>query len=278
MMPDVMGWNERVSQLVEALRGFRASNVFNQWQQSDPDYDCENAAAIRRSNLCAYLLARPRPQYLFIGEAPSWRGTRFSGIPMTSERILLGGLPAQSACDVIPGATGRRTSRADAEFRGCNVTGGLAEKSATRMWKAAFVQGLAATDFVLWNAMPWHPHNEDSRRSNRVSRNFNVKEEEAGRRILTKLLQELYPSVRRVALGDYGARLLLKAECRAAPHPAERRGAFEAELARVLTSDAARRGGDGITLAINLVCEAMEVQRNDFRELAARRVLERVEW
>ena len=90
-------WQERVNGLVEELRCFRAGNLFNQWDEIDPNWDCENAAEFRRDNLKAYLLARPRPQYVFISEAPSWRGARFSGIPMTSERILMGGCPAQSA-------------------------------------------------------------------------------------------------------------------------------------------------------------------------------------
>lgn len=265
-------WTEQVSQLVEALRRFRASNVFNQWEKTCRTFDCENAAAIRRNNLNAYLLARPCPQYVFVGEAPSWRGTRFSGIPMTSERILLGGPPARSVDDVIPGATGQRTSRPENSFRG------LAEKSATRVWKTSLEHGLAATDFVLWNAMPWHPHKIDDPLSNRASKELTAEEREAGKEFLIEVLRDLYPSAHSVALGDYSARQLLKAECRAVPHPAARRGTFESELTGVLSSDAAQEGGDGITLAMNRVCEAVGERRDDFREVAARRVLERAEW
>lgn len=277
-MPDVPDWQERVSRLVEALRSFRASNVFNQWDESAEPFDCENAAALRRSNLRAYLMARPRPRYVFIGEAPSWRGTRFSGIPMTSERILLGGFPARSASIVIPGAMGRRTSRSDANFPGCNPTNGLAEVAARRVWDTALAHGLAATDFVLWNAMPWHPHEEGKLLSNRASRKFTLEEREAGREFLREVLQGLYPSARPVALGKYGADQLLKAERRAVPHPADRRGAFDSELAGVLSSDTARHGVSAITSAMNRVCEAVAGQQDDFRAVAARRVLERVEW
>jgi len=277
-MQDIRGWTEQVNQLVEALRDFQARNLFNQWEETAQDYDCVNAAAIRRSNLRAYLLARPRPRYVFIGEAPSWRGTRFSGIPMTSERILLGGHPVRSANDVIPGATGRRTSRPEVNYPHCSPTKELAERSATKMWKAALAQDLAATDFVLWNAMPWHPHNEGSPCSNRANRNFTLEEEKAGRQFLTEVLRGLYPSARSVALGEYGARQLLKAEYRAVPHPSERRGAFERGLAGVLSVDAAGDGGDGITLAMNRVCEAVGERRDYFREVATRHVLERVEW
>ena len=277
-MPDVLNWQERVNRLVEGLRSFRASNVFNQWEESAQAFDCENAAAIRRSNLRAYLLARPRPRYVFIGEAPSWRGTRFSGIPMTSEQILLGGDPVRSANDVIPGAAGRRTSRSDVIDLPCNSKDGLAEKSATNIWSTALAHGLAATDFVLWNAMPWHPHEERKLLSNRASRTFTSEEREAGRTFLTEVLQGLYPSARSVALGKYSAGQLLKAECRAVPHPADRRGAFESEFAKVLSSDTPRYGENAITSAMNRVCEALPSRQDDFREVAARRVLERVEW
>ena len=87
--------------------------------------------------------------------------------------------------------------------------------------------------------MPWHPHKEDSPLSNRASQYFTPQEKEAGMRFLTEVLQELYPSARSVALGAYGACQLLKAECRAVVHPSERRGAFESQLARLLSANAA---------------------------------------
>lgn len=277
-MPDALDWNERVSRLVENLRCFEASNVFNQWEATHREFDCEDAAAIRRSNLLAYLLARPRPRFVFVGEAPSWRGARFSGIPMTSERILLGGHPALPASDVLPGAEGRRTSRSDVEYPSCDRTGGITERTATGVWKTALAQGLAATDFVLWNAMPWHAHQGGKPLSNRTSQYFTSEEKREGRRFLRELLQGLYPSARSVALGEYSTCELLKAERRAVPHPSQRRGEFESEFARVLSCEAARHGGDGITLAMNRVCDEMEDRPDGFRDAAARDVLAHVEW
>jgi hypothetical protein len=58
--------------------------VFNPWWQVDADNDLgRQAPRIRREQLRAYFSER-------IGEALSYRGGHFTGIAMTSERILLG--------------------------------------------------------------------------------------------------------------------------------------------------------------------------------------------
>lgn len=278
-MPDAGDWNERVNRLVEALRRFRADRVFNQWDETDPDFDCTDASEIRRNNLRKYLLARPQPRYVFVGEAPSWRGTRFSGIPMTSERILLGLRAQPRPCDVIPDATGRRTSKSDAAYpKKCNPTDGLAERTATTVWKATGDCGLSPMDFVLWNALPWHPHEYGTVLSNRKSRKFTPKERQAGELFLSRVLRELYPSALPIAFGDYAACKIMEVECRAAPHPAERRGRFGSELRRLLSADASRQREDGITEAMDRVCAAADDRPNGFGEAAARRVLEHVEW
>ena len=61
---------------------------------------------------------------------------------------------------------------------------------------------------------------------------------------------------------------------RAIPRPADRSGTFESELAKVLSSDSARPGGNAITLAINRVCDAVGDRQDGFREVATRRVFE----
>lgn len=277
-MTDTQDWDERVDQFVEELRSFRASNIFNQWNQADSAFDCNNAPEIRRNNLRDYLKLRPDPRYVFIGEAPSWRGTRFSGIPMTSERILLRKHRSLRAINVIPCAQGRRTSKTDGDYPNCNPTNGLAESSATKVWKAIRDHDLSATDFVLWNAMPWHPHKNGTALSNRQSGKFTREEIEAGRRFLHWVLHELYPSASSVALGSFAARELLKAEDRAVSHPAERRGNFGDEFSRLLSSNAEQHREDDITSAMNRVCETTEDHRNDFGETAARHVLAHVKW
>lgn len=72
-------------------------NICNIWKDSDInlDYDYNTqAASIRRIQLAMYLNERiASAKFLLIAEAPGYQGARFSGIPMTSERMLLGHHP-----------------------------------------------------------------------------------------------------------------------------------------------------------------------------------------
>ena len=66
------------------------SNTFNPWKSVDPKFDVVDADVIRRSNLKTYLsLFEKPPRFLAVGEAPGWRGCRFSGVPFTSEAQLV---------------------------------------------------------------------------------------------------------------------------------------------------------------------------------------------
>jgi len=121
--------------------------VFNPWRDWD-DRDRvprREAPKLRRANLAAYLEARERSaRFLLLGEAPSHRGCRFTGIAFCSETEL-----ARK-----PGLVARRplasTSR-DA------ATKPQRERSAAVIWDEIERAG-AAFDVVLWNAFPWHPY------------------------------------------------------------------------------------------------------------------------
>ncbi|HXO19680.1 MAG TPA: hypothetical protein VOA87_07115, partial [Thermoanaerobaculia bacterium] len=67
-----------------------AAGVANPYRDSAPDLDLPAAARRRRANLEAYLDLVGSPRWVLLGEAPGFRGGRFSGIAFTSERQLAG--------------------------------------------------------------------------------------------------------------------------------------------------------------------------------------------
>src|SRR4029453_3076379 len=84
--------SEVIDDFLRLLKKSPPGAVFNPWWQVDKENDADcNAPAIRRRHLRAYLRKRVSGvKLVLIGEALGYRGGRFSGIPMTSERILLG--------------------------------------------------------------------------------------------------------------------------------------------------------------------------------------------
>src|SRR5919204_4509804 len=83
---------QSVEKFVHLLKKSPSGPVFNPWWEVDEQNDIgRNAPAIRRKQLRAYLQQRlGKVKLAVIGEALGYRGGHFSGIPMTSERMLLG--------------------------------------------------------------------------------------------------------------------------------------------------------------------------------------------
>src|SRR5262252_422489 len=84
-----------VERFVRLLKQSPFGSVFNPWWEVDEQNDIARIAPmIRRQQLRAYLEQRlGRAKIAVIGEALGYRGGHFSGIPMTSERVLLGKKP-----------------------------------------------------------------------------------------------------------------------------------------------------------------------------------------
>lgn len=128
------------SSFVDRLAAARIGGTFNQYAESQ----------LRRNRLAVYLAARSGARLMLVAEAPGYRGTRVSGIPLTSERQLTGQGPAEATATVV-----HRT---------------LAE--------------LELTDGVLlWNLVPTHPGTETSNRTPTRA------EIEAGETFLAELAQ-----------------------------------------------------------------------------------------
>ncbi|RKQ88775.1 hypothetical protein C7438_0417 [Brockia lithotrophica] len=185
--------------LAEAARFVRelaaiptGGDLFNPWRESDLVWDRSRLApCVRRLHLTYYLARRlGRVRWVWIGEALGYRGARFSGVPFTSERILLG-LHPEIPAEVAFGRRGVRTSRPDHPIlagRTSEATRlyGFAEVSATLVWRAVRAAGLAPEDVVFFSVVPFHPL--DSKRgpmSNRPPRRREVRE---GLEVLSEFL------------------------------------------------------------------------------------------
>ncbi len=114
--------------LVEELAAAEIGDTFNFYREGD-------GAERRRTRLSAYLAARAGAPLLLVAEAPGYRGTRVSGLPLTSERQLTGEGPAEATATVVHAV--------------------LAEL------------GLG-DDVLLWNVVPTHPHLRGRPASNRA--------------------------------------------------------------------------------------------------------------
>jgi len=161
------------------------SGVFNPWWESDKEHDISTQApSIRRRQLFYYLSERSgKAKYLLLGEAIGYQGGHFTGIPMTSERILLCGHKKRGILPehVFTGIKPKRTSKASLK------PSGFTEPTGTIVWGHIIKSNSNPKDFILWNAFPWHPFKPE--RGLLSNRTPNIREFQSGIRILTKLIQ-----------------------------------------------------------------------------------------
>ena len=215
--------SKSIDEFLRLLKKSPSGAVFNPWWEADEQNDVgPDAPAIRRNQLRAYLQKRFRKAHLVvIGEALGYRGGHFSGIPMTSERLLLGRrtLIVAALCErrnlqdsvrhggrrpplqIISGIKPQRTSKPE------KYPDGFSEPTATIVWSTFLRRGLKPDQFVLWNAFPWHSF--DSRRGMLSNRMPNKSERAAGLPVLKAFL-ELFSRDQVVALGKIAAAQLEK--------------------------------------------------------------------
>ncbi len=109
---------DSVEKFIRLLKKSPPGAVFNPWWQVDKQNDIgRNAPGIRRKQLGAYFRKRlGKTKLAVIGEAVGYRGGHFSGIPMTSERMLVGkkkddGIEPEQVFSSPAAAGPRRTSK-----------------------------------------------------------------------------------------------------------------------------------------------------------------------
>ncbi len=114
---------------------------------------------VRRENLRLYLeeMAVRSPKILLVGEAPGYRGCRLSGIPFTSEAMMLEGVPAHGVLGKARGY--QKTSEWPQPAR---------EQTATIVWET--LASLPHLPLFFWNVVPFHPHKPGNPWSNRRPR------------------------------------------------------------------------------------------------------------
>jgi hypothetical protein len=171
--------------LFQELQNMPKGALFNPWFQQDHQHDhSRKAPAIRRKHLNTYLQQRiGSAKVLFIAEAVGYQGGHFSGIAMTSERIILG------YHESVHGITHHQVAR-DFSFQRTSKPeikkNGMTEPTATIIWKALNTLGIDPYSTVFWNALPWHPY--DPEKGFLSNRTPTAKELEAGLPALNEFL------------------------------------------------------------------------------------------
>lgn len=175
-----MGTNPEVNALIDELAALQPPrDAVNMYAADGPPGN-----AVRRANLTlALTLALVRgPNLLLVGEAPGYNGARRTGVPFTSERLLLAEVAQGFA---LASSDGRRS----------------AEPTATIVARELRDLGLFA---VGWNAYPLHPHRPGDDQSNRPPRTGELA---LGRPVLARV-HALFPTVPVAAMGTVAAAAL----------------------------------------------------------------------
>ncbi len=185
----------RINRLVRSLSAAAAPGLlFNHYAREMKAHDAPGGARQRCRNLARYLewVSARGPELLLIGEAAGYQGCRFTGIAFTSEWTITHD-PTAEALGLVRTGTRERLWK---------------EPSGTMVW-----QLLARLErpFVLWNAVPFHPHQPGRPLSNRPPARA---EREACLACLRSFL-DLFPHAAVVAVGNQAAETLAAA---ALPH------------------------------------------------------------
>lgn len=210
----------KVEEFVEALKKVDlAADAFNPWREYDILYDSSSAAPIVRSiQLTAYLQERiGQAEYILLAEGLSYQGGKFTGIAMTSERIILGNhdvVPAEAVFNIKPHRTSNMGISSSVDRLG------MAEPTASIVWKALLKNKIPPRKVVLWNIFPWHPFKGRDFLTNRTPNEIELN---LGFRYFERLLG-LFPNCQVLCLGKKSEATLKQAmpelEVTALRHPA----------------------------------------------------------
>lgn len=191
---------------IETIIGDIASvsldGVFNPWSESCAHDILSDEFLNRRQRLLKHFSC-PNTRIMIIGEAPGYKGCRYSGIAFTSEKLLL-----NRSIPRMESLSGNRITDRKLPW---------SEPSATIVWKALYDLGVA-DETVMFNAVPWHPVGKKGIHSNRTPSSGEVA---LGLKHLSRLV-EYFTGVEIVALGNTASTCLneLKIPHTKVRHPA----------------------------------------------------------
>lgn len=175
--------------------------VFNQYAYGSQ----ENK--IRRENLLLYLnkMNEIKPKIMLVGEAPGYRGSRLTGVPFTSEDLLMNN---KKGLDLFGEDKGYRLVNRKEKL--------LKQATTTIIWETMVAYDILP---LAWNAFPFHPYKEGNKESNRTPLK---KELLIGEQFLIKLI-ELFSIEEVVAVGNKAKSSLdrLGIASRKVRHPAQ---------------------------------------------------------
>ena len=215
-------FEEKVKNFIITLKKYDTSkymkNVFNPWKDYDTSLDADETSVEKRcSNLRKYLKAREKAKYMLIAEAPGYQGCHFSGIPMTSERLILNDKNNTYRLKGLERTSDKNklieTKICTPKYpKGRNIAKtviekGFAEPTATIVWKQIVdVLHISPTDFVLWNAFPFHPWS-NSILSNRTPNNDEI---DNTKYILRKFINLFDENIKIICIGNTSQNTLSK--------------------------------------------------------------------
>jgi len=142
---------DKFKKFIEKLANTEVTqNVYNQYSYKYK----ENK--IRRDNFLIYLKQMNilKPKIMLVAEAPGYRGSRITGVPFTSEYILMNNMEGLNLYGKDKGY--RLVEEKDKLLK---------EATATIIWETLLKYNIRA---LSWNAFPFHPHKEGNMKSNRT--------------------------------------------------------------------------------------------------------------
>jgi len=197
--------NTLIDMLAHASTNDDAFNLYA--PHDDKEVNANNQ--IRRENLKLYLqiMQERTPKSLMVMEAPGYRGCRLTGIPVTSRKVMLEGVPELKLLGTDQGFQ-------NVDDEGFEDIYG--EQSATIVWTTLAQLGHTP---LIWNTFPFHPHKKDKPRTNRRPRKSEMRQ---GGELFHSLL-DLFEIKQIIAIGNVAHETLSEFELESVKvrHPAQ---------------------------------------------------------